>query len=136
MACAGGLKADIFCRECALNDLVAQRKEIKRLERDWEDREVDKEEQERLNKAEETRKELDKFERIAQGLEVDGVIAGGSKRKRKADELESADVSGNHKLKTGDGKVRCSNVLIYMTWRHLLMFCSMDRLRLPSGFPA
>jgi nitric oxide synthase-interacting protein len=111
VACAGGLKADIFCRECALNDLVAQRKEIKRLEREWEDREVDKEEQKRLNKEEETRKELEKFERTAQGLEVNGVIAGGSRRKRKAEELEGAEVSGNHKLKAGDGKVHRSNML-------------------------
>jgi nitric oxide synthase-interacting protein len=136
VACTGGLKADIFCRECALNDLVAQRKEIKRLEREWEDREVDKEEQERLNKEEETRKEVEKFERTAQGLEVNWVIAGSSKRKRKADELESAEISGSHKLKTDDGKVHCSKVPACMAWRHLLMFYSMDRPRLPSGFPA
>jgi nitric oxide synthase-interacting protein len=114
VACAGGLKADIFCRECALNDLVAQRKEIKRLEREWDDREVNKEEQERLNKEEETRRELEKFERIAQGLEANAIIANGSRKKRKADEIESAEIFGKQKL----------------------IFCSMGRPRLPSGFPA
>jgi hypothetical protein len=100
-----------------LNDLVAQRKEIKRLEREWDDREVNKEEQEKLNKEEETRRELEKFERIAQGLEANAIMANASRKKRKADEIESAEIFGKQKLKTGDGKVAWSNVLTHITQR-------------------
>lgn len=105
MACSGGSKADIFCRECALNDLVAQRKEIKRLEREWEDREVEKGEGEKMVKEEVARRELERFERTAQGLETNGLIANGAKKKRKALELENAEISDKQRLKTGDGKV-------------------------------
>ena len=105
VACSGGSKADIFCRECALSDLVAQRKEIKRLEREWEDREIDKGEAERLDKEEEARRELEKFERTAQGLEVSGVVANGNRKKRKVDELESAEIPNGRKLRSGEEKV-------------------------------
>jgi nitric oxide synthase-interacting protein len=105
VACSGGSKADIFCRECALNDLVAQRKEIKRLEREWEDREVEKGEDEKFNQEEEAKRELEKFERTDQGFEVNGFIVNGRGKKRKAVEVESAEVPNKHKLKTDDGKV-------------------------------
>ncbi len=106
VACSGGSKADIFCRECALNDLVAQRKEIKRLEREWEDREVEKGQDDRFTKEEEARRELERFERTAQGLEINGFVANGNRKKRKAVELETAEASDKHKLNTGDGKVK------------------------------
>jgi nitric oxide synthase-interacting protein len=111
VACSGGSKADIFCRECALNDLVAQRKEIKRLERQWEDREIDKGEEERLAKEEVGRNELEKFERLAQGLEANKSVSNGINKKRKALELELETVEGPHKYrsKTRDGKVDWSN---------------------------
>jgi nitric oxide synthase-interacting protein len=105
VACSGGPKADIFCRECALNDLVAQRKEIKRLEREWEDREMEKGEDEKFNKEEEAKRELEKFEETAQGFEVNGLVVNGRGKKRKVVEVESAEVPDKHKLKTGDGKV-------------------------------
>lgn len=106
VACSGGSKADIFCRECALNDLVAQRKEIKRLEREWEDREVEKGEGENLAREADATKELESFERTAQGLEADVALSNGIRKKRKAGELEMAEVSNSHKLKSSDGKVR------------------------------
>jgi nitric oxide synthase-interacting protein len=105
VACSGGPKADIFCRECALSDLVAQRKEIKRLEREWEYREVEKREDEEFNKEEEAKRELEKFEETAQGFEVNGPVVNGRGKKRKVVEVESAEVPGKHELKTGDGKV-------------------------------
>ncbi|KAF7511124.1 hypothetical protein GJ744_005355 [Endocarpon pusillum] len=108
VACSSGSKADVFCRECALNDLVAQRKEIKRLEREWEDREIDKGEAERLDKEEEARRELETFERTAQGLEVSSVAANGNKKKRKVDELESAEIPDSRKLKSGEEKTEAS----------------------------
>jgi hypothetical protein len=105
VACSGGSKADIFCRECALKDLVAQRKEIKRLEREWEDREVENGEDEKFNKEEEAKRELEKFEETALGFEVDGFIVNGRGKKRKAVEVESAEGPDKHKSKIGDEKV-------------------------------
>jgi nitric oxide synthase-interacting protein len=108
VACSEGPKADIFCRECALNDLVAQRKEIKRLEQEWEDRQIEKGEDERLAEDEEARRELERFERTAQGFETNGLLANGNGKKRKAGELEGVEVPEKHKLKTGSVKVDCA----------------------------
>ena len=105
MACSRGSKADIFCRECALNDLIAQKNEIKRLERKWEDRENDKGEDERLAEEEDARKELERFERTAQGFETNGTVADDMRKKRKAVEIEGAEMPGSHKTKVGDGKL-------------------------------
>lgn len=107
MACSGGSKADIFCRECALNDLVAQRKEIARLEREWEEREIERGEEERLAREEEASRELDKFERTAQGLETNPTIfnSSGARKKRKAAELDSAEAPDQRKRKPEDEKV-------------------------------
>lgn len=107
VACSGGSKADIFCRECALNDLVAQRKEIKRLEEEWEGRRLERGEDERLAQEEEAKRELEKFERTAQGFETNRLLVNGAEKKRKVGELEGAEVPDKHKLKTGDGKVDC-----------------------------
>lgn len=104
VACSIGTKADLFCRECALNDLVAQKKEIKRLEREWEDREVEKGEGEKIAREEEARKEVEKFETTAQGFGNNGMILNGSGRKRKAAELQDIEGSEAQKLKTGDAK--------------------------------
>ncbi len=134
MACSGGSKADVFCRECALNDLVAQRKEIKRLEREWEDREIDKDEAERLNKEEDARRELERFERTAQGLEVNGVISNGTSKKRKVEELESAELPGSRKMKSGDDKVDRTVRADIIEKLHSLISWYICRLRHPSGF--
>ncbi len=134
VACSGGSKADIFCRECALNDLVAQRKEIKRLEREWEDREIDKDDAETLNKAEDARRELERFERTAQGLEVNGVISNGTRKKRKVGELESAELPGSRKTKRGDDKVDGTVWTDIIEELHPLISCYICRLRHRSGF--
>lgn len=67
VACA--TNGDLFCRECAINDLLAQRKEIRRLEKEGHLIRRDEEEgQGRL--AEEARKrELKEFEMVSMGLE-------------------------------------------------------------------
>ncbi|KAI9670062.1 MAG: hypothetical protein M1817_004542 [Caeruleum heppii] len=61
---------DIFCRECAVSNLLAQRKELKRLERDEERKR--KEGDEELLKEDEAVKEraVREFERVQMGLEV------------------------------------------------------------------
>ncbi len=78
VACASN--GDLFCRECAINDLLAQRQEIKRLERDREEaRRRIKEDEERMLEGA-RRKELRDFEMISMGL------SGNLGRKRKAGE--------------------------------------------------
>ncbi|OJD16765.1 hypothetical protein AJ78_03103 [Emergomyces pasteurianus Ep9510] len=74
VACA--TNGDIFCRECAVNDLLAQRKEIKRLEKERELAERDKEEGEGRLAEEARERELREFEMVSMGLE---------QRKRKLD---------------------------------------------------
>jgi nitric oxide synthase-interacting protein len=107
VACSSGSKADILCRECALNDLVAQRKEIKRLERAWEGREVERGEDKRRVQEEGARRELERFERAAQGLGSEDAIVNGAGKKRKASELGPDGGSGDqqHRIENTPGKV-------------------------------
>lgn len=78
---------DLFCRECAINDLLAQRTEIKRLEREREDAKKRLAEDEERTLEEAQKKELHDFELISMGLEAGE--NGGSGRKRKAEESEA-----------------------------------------------
>jgi len=66
VSCPSG---DIFCRECALTNLVAQRAEIKRLEREWERRKGDEEGEEAREDAEVRVREVEDFERVSMGLD-------------------------------------------------------------------
>ena len=83
VACA--TNGDLFCRECAINDLLAQRQEIKRLEREREDakKRIAEDEERALEEA--RRKELHDFELVSMGLEA----SSNSGRKRKAEESEA-----------------------------------------------
>ncbi|KAG5297829.1 RING finger domain-containing protein [Histoplasma ohiense] len=67
VACA--TNGDLFCRECAVNDLLAQRKEIKRLEKERELAERDREEGEGRLAEEARERELREFELVSMGLE-------------------------------------------------------------------
>lgn len=73
---------DFFCRECAINDLLAQRQEIKRLEREREDAKKHLAEDEERVLEEARQKDLHDFELVSMGLEA-GKNGG---RKRKAEE--------------------------------------------------
>ena len=77
MACASN--GDIFCRECAVSNLLAQRKEIKRLEKEDEQRRREEEENERERGQEEKGKAVEDFERVMMGLE------SGAKKKTNGD---------------------------------------------------
>lgn len=85
VACA--TNGDLFCRECAINDLLAQRQEIKRLEREREEakRRIAEGEERTLEEA--RMRELREFELVSMGLETEG--SGGNHRKRKAEETEA-----------------------------------------------
>ncbi|KAI9782358.1 MAG: hypothetical protein M1839_005231 [Geoglossum umbratile] len=77
VACAAN--GDIFCRECIMNNLLAQRKEIKRLGKDSEKQRIDEEEE--LQRAEEEARvrAVEEFEKVQIGLE--GKVSGGTNKK-------------------------------------------------------
>jgi nitric oxide synthase-interacting protein len=86
VACASN--GDLFCRECAINDLLAQRQEIKRLEKDREEakKRIAEDEERMLEAA--RKKDLRDFELVSMGL--DAARSGGG-RKRKAGEGEEEE---------------------------------------------
>ncbi|WEW57831.1 hypothetical protein PRK78_003298 [Emydomyces testavorans] len=67
VACA--TNGDLFCRECAVNDLLAQRKEIKRLEKEHELEQQERQENEERLAQEARARELKEFEMVSMGLE-------------------------------------------------------------------
>ena len=86
-----GPKVHVFCRECALNDLVSQRKEIKRLERESGDREREESERKAMDEDERRKRDVEKFERGSlTGFEGDSEAVRGIKRKREAREMHSS----------------------------------------------
>ena len=94
MACRDG--GHIFCRECAVSNLLAQRKEIKRLEKEEERRKTEDEEAERLREEEEREGVVRGFERTAMGFDEEA---------RKARE-DGGQGGGNDKNTAGRGAKR------------------------------
>lgn len=92
VACA--TNGDLFCRECAINDLLAQRKEIQRLEKEREESVRRSAEDEARMMQEARERELKEFELVSMGLE-------GSKsennKKRKAPTMEKEPEKGSGK---------------------------------------
>ncbi|KAL9111239.1 MAG: hypothetical protein Q9227_004317 [Pyrenula ochraceoflavens] len=92
VACSAN--GDLFCKECAVADLLAQRKEIKRLEKEW-----DREQEERKEAA--LREEREKRDRDVQEFER-GYLDSGRGAKRKRDDY--AEDSKGRKRILMDGK--------------------------------
>ncbi|ETS76063.1 hypothetical protein PFICI_13007 [Pestalotiopsis fici W106-1] len=65
VACVHG---DVFCRECALSNILAQKKEIKRLDKVREQEAREKEEAEQRRDAEAREREVSDFERTLSGV--------------------------------------------------------------------
>lgn len=102
VACAS--HGDLFCRECAINDLLAQRQEIKRLEREREDAKKRLAEDEERALEEARRRELRDFELVSMGLESGSGNGNGSGKKRKAGEAEEALAAFKRReVEVGDG---------------------------------
>ena len=70
VACAS--HGDIFCRECVFSNLLAQRKELKRLEKEDERRRKEEEEVEKEKGNEEKERAVKDFEKVMMGLEGGG----------------------------------------------------------------
>ena len=96
MGKGGGEIVHLFCRECALKDLIAQRKEIKRAEREVEVREREGVEVAQREEEGRKRREVERFERSELGFEDEGQDDAGRKRKRLvAEEVHSSRVAMN-----------------------------------------
>ncbi|KAL9592847.1 MAG: hypothetical protein Q9179_006317, partial [Wetmoreana sp. 5 TL-2023] len=76
VACAS--HGDIFCRECIVSNLLAQRKEIKRLEKEDERRRTEAEDEERGKAEEERERSISEFEKTMMGLEGAGGKSNGT----------------------------------------------------------
>lgn len=88
VACA--TNGDLFCRECAINDLLAQRQDIKRVEREREEAKKRIAEGEERGLEEARMREVREFELASMGMDRAG--SGTSDRnhkKRKAEESEA-----------------------------------------------
>lgn len=95
VACA--TNGDLFCRECAINDLLAQRKEIKRLERDREENKKRHAEDDARATEEARERELHEFELVSMGLE--GAAKDSQRqnsKKRKAPPTMARDSNNNN----------------------------------------
>lgn len=91
VACA--MNGDLFCRECAISDLLAQRQEIKRLEREREEARKRLEVEDERTKEEAREREVREFEMVSMGLE-----GGGNHKKRKGGDAErEVEVGGKRK---------------------------------------
>ena len=96
MACAAN--GDIFCRECAVSNLLAQGKEIKRLKKEDERRQKEVEEEELDRGAEEQERAIAQFERTMMGMEGGGKKAGKISASEEVDRNEGRGVKRKFEL--------------------------------------
>ncbi|KAJ5485657.1 hypothetical protein N7539_005645 [Penicillium diatomitis] len=102
VACA--TNGDLFCRECAINDLLAQRQEIKRLEKEREEARKRLAEDEERMLEEAKQKDLRAFELVSMGLE--GASGAGRAGKKRKVEEEQAIAAFKAREVEVDGKRR------------------------------
>ncbi|KAL4909330.1 hypothetical protein BDW74DRAFT_80205 [Aspergillus multicolor] len=81
VACA--TNGDLFCRECAINDLLAQRKEIARLEKGREDARRRLEEESGREAEQAKDREVREFEMVSMGFDDGGNVNRNKDKKRK-----------------------------------------------------
>lgn len=103
VACAHG---DVFCRECALSNILAQKKEIKRAEkaREQEEREVQEDKARRDAEAQE--RAIREFELTQAGLSIKGSesanSAGGVRTEPPGRDLGAAQIGLENRAKRGE----------------------------------
>jgi nitric oxide synthase-interacting protein len=98
VACAAN--GDLFCRECAISDLLAQRKEIKRLERLREEARKRMAEDDAQVLEQARARELQEFELISMGIEAKGNNNNNNSKKRKVPTMEEEEGNGNNRKET------------------------------------
>lgn len=89
VACA--TNGDLFCRECAISDLLAQRQEIKRLEKERADAKQRLAEDDEHTLEEARQRELREFELVSMGLENPGGTQKNENHKKRKAGDESAE---------------------------------------------
>lgn len=111
MAC---LLGDIFCRECALNNILAQKKEIKRLEKTRENEEKDAAEDKARQDEEAQARAVKEFELVQAGFDVreTGERITGEKRKVPPDEDDLGGQEDRVKARKANGEEKVSALVM------------------------
>lgn len=107
VACTSG---DIFCRECALSNILAQKKEIKRAEKQLEQEEREALEEQARRDAEANERAIKEFELTQAGLSIKAGGIGNIGRKSRTESLsvresEATETETNNNT-TENGKKR------------------------------
>ena len=97
VACA--TNGDLFCRECAISDLLAQRNDIKRVERERADAKKRLAEDDERTMEEAREREVREFELVSMGLEGNG--DQNKKKKRKAGEVGEEELDRDREVVVG-----------------------------------
>lgn len=103
---------DLFCRECAVENLLAQRKEIERIKKSEKQRLKEEEEQKEREREEAERRAVEEFERVQQGLEARGVKGrvvgreGGKVTVEEEVEEGEGGKRGKRKFELDEGELR------------------------------
>lgn len=110
---------DIFCRECALNNIIAQKKEIKRLDKAREAEERDAAEDKARLDEEAQARAVKEFELVQAGFDVRETGERSTAGKRKApvdeDELERENDRAKARKANGEDKVGGQATLLSST---------------------
>jgi nitric oxide synthase-interacting protein len=122
VACPNG---DIFCRECAMNNLLAQRQEIKRLEKEMERRKEDELEAEGREDEEVRERAVREFELVQLGIESK---IGGSGNKKIVERKGGKVVVEEDEVHT-DPKKKGTKRKFELDEAELLRIAKEDRLK-------
>lgn len=95
-------KGDMFCRECALSNILSQKKELKRIEKAKKEAAADEDEVKELQDAKQLEKAVKQFELTQAGLSKNG---DGKAAKRKFEPWnDTAGGEDAKKAKKDDGE--------------------------------
>lgn len=126
VACVHG---DIFCRECALNNILAQKKEIKRLEKTRENEERDAAEEKVRQDEEAQARAVKDFELVQAGFDVkdSGEARIGAKRKAPTDDDETGGQDDRAKARKPDRDDKVGSSVTSLAELDILIW--LDRMR-------
>lgn len=134
------MHGDIFCRECALNNILAQKKEIKRLEKTRENEEKDAAEEKARQDEEAQARAVKEFEMVQAGFDVKETSERRAGEKRKAppdeDEVQGQDDRAKARKSNEDGKVGALGHVFLCSLNVLICVDSLRKMFfLLSGYP-
>ncbi|KAK6519628.1 hypothetical protein TWF281_003452 [Arthrobotrys megalospora] len=99
---------DIFCRECAISNLLSQRTEIKRLQKEIEKRHADEEEERVRLEKEAVERGVKEFEEVQMGLERRKINSNNNNNndlKRKAGDITADNTPTQTIIARSNGKI-------------------------------